>query len=336
MTSLDEAWEDLSRRRPAGEGWLTRRLHPDEPMAFFAGVDGASGQPAVLFDIATASLPPSQEVPRSRGFTVEIVPRSPGPNGRVWLALGLLDRSRRALFGVMAADVVGAALVAGSERLAVQVFLSRLREWQSFMERQLEGGLSREAQTGLFAELLFLEEVALAHFPPLDALAAWQGPEGGLQDWRRGNVAVEIKATCSLEPATFSVSRLGQLDENGLECLLILHQVLEESGTGRSLPRLVEDIGSSHLKGHDTARALFAHRLLHAGYHAALSDRYEGRRLRPATRQYFLVHQGFPRFRRDEVPAGIVDCAYSVALPACRPFAIEHASFVRRLQGLFP
>lgn len=336
MISLDEAWEELSRRRPTGEGWLTRRLHPDEPLSIFAGVDGASGQPAVLFDIATASMPPSPETPAARGFTVEIVPRSPGPNGRIWLALGLADRTQRALFGVMAADVVGAALAADSERLAVQVFLSRLRDWQSFMERQLEGGLSREAQVGLFAELLFLEEVALAQFPPLDALAAWQGPEGGLQDWRRGDIAVEIKATTSRETAAFSVSRLGQLDETGLECLIILHHVLEESGTGRTLPHLVEDIVSSHLQGHDAARALFAHRLLHAGYHAALSDRYEGRRFRPATRHYFLVEQGFPRLRRDEVPAGIVDCAYSVALPACRPFAIEHASFVRRLQGLFP
>lgn len=333
MSALEAAWEALARLRPSGQGWLTHRLEPASPRAVFAGIDGELGQPAVLLDVATASLPASPDLPVARGFTVQIMAQTPGPGGRAWLVLGLVETAQRSLFGVMAEDVATATLAAASDRLAVQNFLSRLRDWQSFMERQQEGGLTHEAQIGLFAELLFLEEIALEHFAPLDALAAWQGPEGGLQDWRSGDVAVEIKATTALEPSTFQVSHIGQLDERGLASLIVLHHVLEESGRGRSLPRLVEDIASGSLQEHDEARALFERRLLLAGYHAAMASRYEGRFLRLETQSCFLVQEGFPRLRGDLLPAGIVECSYSVALSACTAFEIDHPAFIRRLQG---
>ncbi|MCB1885711.1 MAG: PD-(D/E)XK motif protein [Geminicoccaceae bacterium] len=267
MTALEAVWDELARQGTGGRGWLTRRLHPASPCPVFAAVVGDTGQPAILLDVETRSLPPASDLPAARGFEVGVAVQRPGPGGRLWLALTLTDPGERTLFG---------------------------------------------------------------------ALAGWEGPEGGLHDWRRDGVAVEVKGTTADPPLTFGVSHAAQLDETRVDHLLVCHHALIEGDEGdegdRSLTRLVGEIEEG-LQGDGAARDVLARRLLHAGYHASAGARYERRRFCLKTRRTFRVQDGFPRLRPDDLPAGIAACVYSVTLAACLPFAIDGAGLVTLLQG---
>src|SRR5262249_25067588 len=151
--------------------------------------------PALLIEVAARTIPPIVEYPSGRGFRLYPETVTPGPRGQVRLCLVLTDSAFADVFSILAHDVAETVARTSSEQDAVRSFIARVRVWQGFMNRHGPDGLSSEAQTGLFAELSFLESIVLARLLPADAIQAWTGPSGGAQDFVMGRTAIEIKAT---------------------------------------------------------------------------------------------------------------------------------------------
>jgi len=76
--------------------------------------------------------------------------------------------------------------------------------------------------------------------PARDAVQAWRGPFGAAQDFRLGDIAVEVKSTASLNPASFKVASLDQLDAGELTLLLLHHVALsiDEAGGAERDPSM--------------------------------------------------------------------------------------------------
>ena len=328
MSKLQGAWASLGISDATGDGWLARRVHAASSVPLFAALGMPASIPSLLIEVEAAVVPPIGQWPAGRGFDVVPHRRSAGPNGVLWVALSLKGPQFHDTFAVLAEDVATHVAAAADAASAVRALLGRLRTWQEFLRRHDLGELSTPEQTGLFAELDIMEVLLLPRLPAMDALLAWKSPDDGLHDFRFAGAAVEVKGTTRIPPLEFSVSGLAQLDETAVGWLGLAIISLAEGKDGAiSLPELVTRL-HGRLRAEDPAASeRFTEMLASRGYLDLHSTSYAGRCLKVRERRAFRVDGAFPRLRPGDVPAGVRECRYDVALETCAPFEVELDAF---------
>ena len=107
-----------------------------------------------------------------------------------------------------------------------------------------EAPVGRARLAAVFAELLVLRDVV--RVDPISRVDSWVGPHGARHDFRRGQVALEVKTTRAHTSRDVTIHGEDQLEppDNGT---LHLHFVrLEEvPGTGETVQSLVDDLLSA-------------------------------------------------------------------------------------------
>lgn len=327
---LIEAWSQLAQERPAGNGWITRRIAAEAPCPLRAAIAHPAGRRALLLEVAARSVDNVIEYPSASGFEVYPETITPGPGGTVRLCLVLSDLAHIEEFSVLASDVVSATTQAADEPLAFRAFIRRLYAWQAFLRKHRDG-LSLEEQTGLFAELSFLQDILASVIPADRLLLTWRGPTRSLRDFVIGSLEVEIKATAAAAASTFQVTNLAQLDDVPSGSLVLAHYRLAESADGQSLPQLVEVVRQRLRHTRPEAVPELDHRLMDAGYIDTHARLYDGRLLSVRAVRFFSVGGNFPRLRPSTVPHGVVAASYNVDLLACLPHEIDLNTFTSLL-----
>lgn len=328
MSDLQAAWSSLTASDATGDGWLARRVHSASPVPLFAALGMPASIPSLLIEVEASAVPPIGQWPAGRGFDVVPHRRTPGPNGLLWIALNLRGAEFRETFGVLAEDVATHVAAAADAVSAVRALLGRLRTWQEFLRKHDLGELSAQEQTGLFAELDVMEILVLPRLSAMDALLAWKSPNDGLHDFRVASAAVEVKGTTMIPPHEFSVSGLAQLDETAVGWLgLALVSLAEGGDDAISLSELVARLRSRLTAEDPAASGCFTEMLASRGYLDVHSASYASRRLRVMQRRAFRVEGAFPRLRPGDVPAGVRECRYDVALESCAPFEVQLDAF---------
>ncbi|MFN7308055.1 MAG: PD-(D/E)XK motif protein [Acetobacteraceae bacterium] len=337
MSELQGVWASLGVSDAAGDGWLARRVYAASSVPLFAALALPASTPSLLIEVEAAVVPPIGQWPAGRGFDVVPHRRSAGPNGVLWVALSLKDPQFRETFAVLAEDVASHVAAAADATSAVRALLGRLRTWQEFLRRHDLGELSTPEQTGLFAELDIMEVLLLPRLPAMDALLAWKSPDDGLHDFRFAGAAVEVKGTTRTPPLEFSVSGLAQLDETAVGWLGLTVVSLAEGGDGAvNLSDLVERIRNRLAAEDPASSGRFTEMLASRGYLDVHSASYANRSLRVVQRHAFHVGAGFPRLRVGDVPDGIRECRYDVAIESCAAFEIDLEAFGTAVFGGAP
>ncbi len=322
MIELKSIWKELGFEVRRGEGWLTRRIFLHSVCPIYATVSCDSGMPGLLLEVNSASVPVAPEYPSGHGFAVLPVPHRTGPRGVVWLVLTLTEPRYLEVFESLAENVAHIVSNASNEKEGVRAFLARLRIWQEFMRRHGTKGLSREEQTGLFSELVFMFTRMLPIFSAHDCVSCWKGPGNGLHDFVACGISLEIKGTTFMPASTFKVSHIAQLDETQVDRLILCHYAWSLSETtGTSLPELVDKLRNRLGQEDTTALNLFNELLMQAGYLDAQTHLYQ-RHYQQAHELFFKVSDGFPRLRVSDLPPGVADCSYLVELSACHSWSI--------------
>lgn len=311
--SLRQAWRALSCNG-GGEGWRTIPIELDAPCRLLAGRHCPGDEEAIIVGFRGVRLPPDSHLPQGHGFGVAKLSGETLGGSHAWLALSRKVAGGIDLFAMMAGDVVrlleGCAGV-GEERL-FQLFLSRIRAWQDFMERGRDGVLSQEAEIGLFGEMVVLKSLIDGGVPATVALDAWQGPLDGLQDFLVGSGAIEVKTTLSANGFPATVNSLEQLDETLRQPLYVAGVRLMLGDGGMTLPEFADSIRAA-LGDQPTALGMFESRLVQAGYLQALADKYV-RRFSHCRTAVLPVEGEFPRLTRMNVGAGVRKARYEVDL----------------------
>lgn len=322
MNLVAETWREIAPA-PPDAGWRSRRLHPGAPFGLLAARRGGDDAEALIFEIASRSLPIGTSLPDCAGFQVVIEPIESGPGGRCRLCLVLKERRYLDVFATLAQDVVDRVLSSPDEATAVRAFLGRLNTWQRFLERFGTAMLSREEQIGLFAELHLLETEIQPRLGASGAVRAWRGPFGEPQDFRTGSLAIELKATSAISAVSFPVSNLEQLDPGTATSLLLCHVALVENTGGElSLPDLVQRLRTQLSSVDPGAAVEFDAALIEAGYLDIHSATYADRRFAVRKISWYEVREGFPRLTLASVPVGVTASRYTVSLASCAPFEI--------------
>jgi hypothetical protein len=310
--SLRTAWRALSEIGP-GEGWTTIEIWRSSSVRLLAGRHFPGNEEAMLAGFPSVEIPAASRLPCGRGFQVLQVELGGADLGCSWLGLVRQGFGSPELFAAMAEDVVSVlkSMQHSSEAFALVASLERIKAWQDFMERERAGVMAREAELGLFGELVVLRECLLAKVPPKDVLEAWKGPLDGLQDFAFGAGAIEVKTTTSPVGFPATIASLEQLDRTQVSPLFIAAVRLALGEQGCTLPDLVEQV--ILILGGSQVANTFSSRLLHAGFHVGMAAQF--------TRHFVekgitirKVDQAFPALTRASVPVAVTGARYDLDL----------------------
>lgn len=315
MTPADliERWADLASARRSMSGMDRRRLDAQAAVDVFACVFWPRGRSGLLIEGDGRVADLADRVPRCRGVRVALEEHGGGSQPeRTTLAIVLEEERLREIFAVLSADLVNAIVVEPSSAGALRRCIDRLCMWQGLFDRIAPEGLSEERQRGLFGELVVLDRLFLQGGNLLDGVCAWIGSDGAHQDFRRGGLAIEVKASLAKRHAKIMISNEKQLDERPHDVLVLASVRLDESEPhGLSLPDLVAQL-RLQLAGDEPAARLFDERLLLADYLDVHAPIYEARRYRVSSMRWFRVEGEFPRLTEANLPAGVGDIHYSI------------------------
>jgi hypothetical protein len=311
--SLRQAWRALSCHGK-GDGWHTIPIQLDAPCRLLAGRHCPGDEEAIVVGFRGVKLPPDAQLPQGHGFGVTKLSGHALDGAYAWLALSRKIGGAIDLFAMMAGDVTRLLELYANldEERFFQLFLSRIRAWQDFMERGRSGVLGEEAETGLFGEIVVLKSLLDSGVAATFVLDAWQGPLDGLHDFVFASGAIEVKTTLSANGFPATVNSLEQLDETLRQPLYVAGVRLLLREAGMTLPEFAGTI-RGFLRELPTALGMFESRLVQAGFLQAMADRYI-RRFSHFSTTALPVEGEFPRLTRLNVGRGVRKARYEIDL----------------------
>ena len=327
-TELKSAWAAMAAQHGA-PGWSSIPIGAGGGR-LRAGVRHPGNAEALLVGFGQIQQPQPGQLPRGRGFAVTAIEPGTDADRPHWFVLCREPAGSRELFERMAMDIVRtvSASIGGDERALFQIFLSRIRAWQSFMEKPEDGLLSLESQIGLIGELVTLEQLLGLLPDPVATVEAWRGPLDGVQDFFLGHGSIEVKATASPHGFPAKISSLEQLDQTVRSPVLLAAVRLTVQASGLTLPGWVDRLRSVLETG--PARPLFENRLLQARYFDGNRDAYTVAFSHVATRLIELADD-FPCLIRSLVHPAVLQAKYEVDLDLTRAVTVAWEEALQRV-----
>ncbi|WP_238992305.1 PD-(D/E)XK motif protein [Jiangella ureilytica] len=321
-------WQQLASD-PAVDGIVRRRVLPETIHDVFLGEKRPSGQRVLLLSIKGPPIGLPRKRPLSRGLAVDV---EISAENLVNIQLTSTSPAGDSLFAELASDVVGVLAQSPGHGAAGRV-LDRVVAWQSFFAARREV-FTGETAAGLFAELTVLGEILIPAIGPSSAVAAWCGPDPAVQDFQRGDLAVEVKSYRGNGPGKLSISSERQLDVTGLSELYLAYIRLDQrpEGTGTTLGQAIDSL-KEVIAETASAYDLFLERLLSYGWHESLTDTLTDR-YHVRSSELFKVSPGFPRILAESLPLGVGGVSYHIDRSAIEEFLFPEEAFAARLREL--
>lgn len=303
MTKIETLWTAVETQAREHRAFL--RVDETHPLDLYAGIDlDASRVLLLVTDQRPSDVPPPGAV------DVTVHEREDG----TWALIVRLAKAELAtLFGRLCEDLIETTR-ATTKRDGANVLLRRLQRWRRLMEPRHERSLTERELRGLIGELWFLEQIVIPRVEPWLAVQAWQGPLDAPQDFLIDGTLVEVKTT---QPGAQNVpiSSVAQLDVDAVMYISVVTLAPATAQTPDAFSPAI--LGARIRSAIDTSEAAaneFTLRLAETGY----DDRadYANQWYAVQRVMYYRVDETFPRLRAKDVPDGICNVVYDIALHA--------------------
>ncbi|MFD3890264.1 PD-(D/E)XK motif protein [Streptomyces microflavus] len=334
---IDETiWRDLEDPQP-GAGRSVRRLFPESPHHIHLSVTHPGRRRMLLLRADARAADRIRrllvDLPRTSGLSLSLSSISPR---EFELQVSLTADDLREVFSPLVEDIAEVVRHTDTGETALEAAVQRFLHWQQLMRTVSRDGLGNEGRRGLFGELYFLREYLLPWIPHVAAVSAWTGPEGTPQDFQLARAAVEVKTTTAKSPRTMRIANERQLDDTGVEALLLTQIAVDErrGGAGESLNTLVDSVRSR--LDSPLARARLDAQLIRVGYFPHQRDLYEEPRFTLRRTDLWKVVDGFPRIVESDLDQGVGNCTYDIdvsALEAHRVTTDQVSELIRGTDG---
>lgn len=334
MKNSDQPWSDLEREASTvtGFGTLKRRVSASENREMYYGIRLPDRRRAFILHVPRELAPLPEILPESKGFVFEVLVA--GDEERVEDLSIILSAARseyHEVFATICDDLVEKLSTSASASDHVRIFVNRMRLWHAFFEKQGGGGLSEEAQQGLYGELYFLKEFMLPHRKDEKAIRCWTGSVGRQHDFQFGALSVEVKTSASKRHQVLRISSEQQLDDSLVDRLVLFHlsvSLVENRAT--TLPAIIDEIRQILVRS-ALALELFENALLVRGYSHAHRTMYQRTGYSVRSFGIYQVYDEFPRVREGDLLPGVGDVFYSITLDGCSDYALDEKEFCKTL-----
>ncbi len=319
-------WESInneSRSNPL-QPQIARRIPSKGFFPVFLATDFIKGIRLLYIKIDSNQGIEIDKLPRFRGLEISLDITSIGEfNNQDFIKFTQSIPNIDNVFELVISDICEKIIQVFNKNNLNSTLTKILNEWKIFFDKQENKILSLDSQKGLIGELYFLKFYIFEKYSSIESIIYWTGAERTNHDFQILNTAVEIKTTSSKQHKKFIVSSEKQLDNAGLENLYLslftlnLHHNMPD----HTLPALIKEI-YTEIRDSPVATFQFQIKLIKYGYNERDAEKYKiGFSLN--TMKFFEVSAGFPRLLQENLPNGIGDIKYSVAVSACAPFEIK-------------
>lgn len=284
-----------------------------------------------MLEVEKEAVPAKSFFPYTRGFSVTAEAMDPGRTGRTRLLLSLVEERYRDVFIALAHDVLHHLERTDSAEGAVGALLGRLGRWQTFLKQHDPEGLSITERRGLYGELRVFRRLMELGLAPSHAISGWRGPAASSHDFQLHAGSIEVKASAAVTPAGFRVNNAKQLDDTSVPVLILALALVDESeSSGSSLPDLIAEIEAMLP---DRSLPAWEEALTSVGYLRVQSDRYSLPKYVDRELRLYRVGDGFPRLLESDLPEGVSDVSYTVALGAITGFRRDESELEALVEG---
>ena len=324
---LTKAWRSLQQEDWSLPGVYERRLAANSIHVAYAVLVRPAGTVGLALELPVA-LGANISEDAARGFVLKKEWKQ--ESGKVRFSMMLSDQRYLDVFGVLASDVLTKIFRAETVEGGGAALRDRLAHWKKFLKAAGDDGLSIEAQAGLYGELFVLRRLLSgSHCELSSILTSWKGPYGANQDFSHMNRSAEVKTTTSNDIGSVRIANERQLDEEGLDDLLLCHVVLDRKlGAGETLPEIVAELLVVLGEAMET---MFLDLLALVGYHKVHELRYQATGYGFRFVRVYEVGQHFPRIRQGELRSGVSEVAYSVNLSNIEPISNDISELGKRI-----
>ena len=327
LTELRAKWDTALASGATDREWRAVGLSVAAPVRLLAAVRDQDSRISILVETPLQHAPKHRVRFQAEG--ISIIDERWIEDGLLRLAVTLERPDLRDIYEVLAIDVISVAAESASANKAIQNILRRLEAWQVCL-RARHQGLQREELAGLLGELAMLERLAAEIGLP-QAVAAWNGPLDGIHDFQAAGVAIEVKSALGLS-RSIGISRLDQLDSEGLDQLLLARVRFHEAPEGATLPEIIVGLRTRIDRDHPALAAEFFDKIMRTGYLETDAEFYASIRAVLSEIQIFAIDSAFPRLTRDSVPPAILEASYVLDERQLAPSRISEDAF-RALLG---
>lgn len=299
---LEKQWATINY---ASGGFL--QIDAQHPLEWHIGYQSISQRTLLLIsDTPIGAIESSKSMSVSR--------RRRESDNRWTLSFELLRNEQQGVFAILCCDVIEYSRAAVNENEALDLVISRYKQWSKLLESQKSGLMDEITRKGLLGELLFLEERISTVETPLIAIQGWSGADSADQDFMYPDGWFEIKSV-GISATSVTISSLEQLNcaDDGMLVVMRIDKVAPDRAGAISLNEVVHRI-SERLIGNADALDLFRAKLSAYGY-IDLQE-YSEQKYYWSGKQSYRVDDSFPKLTATNVPAQIVSAHYELNLPS--------------------
>ena len=327
MSTDTDPWNEVPKPSSPDREML-RRVDPEHELDFYRGRRFGGGY--FLRLVVDSELPSPLVLPKLNNIAITMGLEA---SGRCELTVALANPDYLELFRALCADLISTTrfLTRADQDQALLAVVARIIRWQGLLRSARGGILNSGEQLGLFGELMLLKDVFLARTDAFAALSAWRGPSGAEQDFQFARRLFEVKSQMASSDKLIRVSSEHQLDLVSGN-IALYHQVFSTSdgaeGEGRTLRQMVDETRQLVLNSSPAAVDLFQARLIEACYEPL--EEYDVHKLVLTGRDVYEVTDDFPRISASDLPAGVSNLRYDLAIESCSAYKVEEEVMIRR------
>lgn len=326
MTDYRKIWESINNESKSNDvkTQIARKLPSEGVLHIFLATDFNKGIRLLYIKLDSDLDINTDSLPRFRGLEISRSTTTIGAfKNEEFLKFTQSIPNTDNIFESVISDISENIIKIQNKKHLYTILTKVLSEWKVFFEKSGSQVLSLSEQKGLIGELYFLKDYLFQKYSFSDAILYWTGADRTNHDFQIGNTAFEVKATSSKQHKKFTVASEKQLDNTGLKHLYLAVYSLNIHANLHTcnLPSLIKEIYTM-LEDEPVATFQFEIKLAKSGYVEKFADKYtDGFSL--SELKIFEVKDGFPRLLKENLPSGIGDLKYTVALSSCDSFEIQ-------------
>ena len=311
LTDVISLWEDLRRECQATGQTLERLVRPDSDVeiVLYKGPDDCS---LVISPGFSSDWYKSVRTPTCIVCSPATA-RGPGP-----LAINLRDKSFEGIFVWFSQDIANRLYDCKVDD-APEVLAHGLTEWAEAFKVLPDSGMSRQAQQGLFAELLFLETVLIDRDLGKGILS-WNS-QNSVHDFQIGSNAWEVKSFGGRRQEV-RISSEDQLDTIGLDSLFLVAVGLKVSETAGTTVMEIVDRLMCRLEDKTDLQLHFRTGLAKYGF-IDESSIHQTFYFTPKSLAQYCVEDDFPRIVGSDIPSAVHNVKYALSLASLEHHVAE-------------
>ena len=308
LTDVVELWSDLQRESTDSSRYLERLIRPDSHVQFILGF----GNDRATIKIC-ANYPPDWEKSIQTPSCLSCDVKIDEP-----LSIATFRYNNNApidIFIWFSQDLANRLEDADSHS-APEIIGDSLEEWAEAFKVDVERGMSRQAQQGLFAELFYMDQVLVNDFGP-KALLGWHS-QNAVHDFQIDGTAWEVKSYAGrrMEVHISSEAQLDTVGLRGLTLAVVGLKISEESGM--CINEIVEAFLERYAED-QTLVSLFRTGLAKYGYidDSSIVHTYY---FNPRHISEYSITGDFPRIIASDIPSSIFNVKYTLSLSSLEEF----------------